>query len=438
MKKNLKPLKNYLDIINEKVLAGWTKSKDPKYYYQDDQGKIHAVTQSWAKNKEYTPLNNKDVFKHIGKVHHSIHKKIESIKDDIHKSCKHLKGSKRERSENLLNLVNNLQKSKSKNQRKSIVRKMVNNRLIMRSISENKIYADPHTGLNYKIFGDESTFSKIVNEIAKESGVDIPVREQSLNNALNYHRGKYSEFYLVSLLSNKETNYKKHKSELSKYGEDVKKIETNVQKISESIKQQFPEIQSIEYVGNQKSHDSTDIIVRHIENGKEIEKKLSLKVYSDSSNIDIKNLGSLSFGSTFIKNDKLDEQIKKIYDQNKSSVSDTEDEYEEKKIKMRSEFINTIGDALTKSSQKDLNHLWNSVLGIKKNENVYTVLGNITNNDVKIINNNEFKQKGKIFVSINKNRITVDLNDESKRKIFIDLNIQRKKAPRLIFKTNLN
>ena len=145
MKKNLKPLKNYLDIINEKVLAGWTKSKDPKYYYQDDQGKIHAVTQSWAKNKEYTPLNNIDVFKHIGKVHHSIHKKIESIKDDIHKSCKHLKGSKRERSENLLNLVNNLQKSKSKNQRKSIVRKMVNNRLIMRSISENKIYADPHT-----------------------------------------------------------------------------------------------------------------------------------------------------------------------------------------------------------------------------------------------------------------------------------------------------
>mgnify|MGYP001591429258 FL=1 len=239
-------------------------------------------------------------------------------------------------------------------------------------------------------------------------------------------------------MSNKETNYKKHKSELSKYGEDVKKIETNVQKISESIKQQFPEIQSIEYVGNQKSHDSTDIIVRHIENGKEIEKKLSLKVYSDSSNIDIKNLGSLFFGSTFIKNDKLDEQIKKIYDQNKSSVSDTEDEYEEKKIKMRSEFINTIGDALTKSSQKDLNHLWNSVLGIKKNENVYTVLGNITNNDVKIINNNEFKQKGKIFVSINKNRITVDLNDESKRKIFIDLNIQRKKAPRLIFKTNLN
>jgi len=335
-----------------------------------------------------------------------------------------------------------------------------------------KIYltpqAGPEYGVHYKAMtGDSGTVvTRLMNEMIKKEGISVPIRGSSADRALADMSGKYNESGVVlDLIPEDSQNYKEAKElhdhnteEYKKLGGNLKASNETNKELADKIRGSLPEGATItdarntggigakklmDLYGIDEKVDPTDLVVMYKDkDGKDKMMKISAKIYTDPSNITMKNSGTGNAGSHYIGGEagkKLDEDWAKVWKENKWDV-DTMDAQEimKRKAKLKTWYTKKMGESLeqlakTPEGQDQLENIWKEVHGC--GNDVHTSVINKKTAQVDLYPPEHYcEPQQPLKVNVDGTKLIIEIDGQKNQYIQIDLKTETKSTPKLLFR----
>lgn len=196
---------------------------------------------------------------------------------------------------------------------------LIDQNMIEGGSSGKKIYIADTVGLPYKgMSGDTgTTVTKLMNQIVKDEGLDLPPREGTKASRQAAESGPTNEAGVAALLDPSDENnreYEERKRRFADSGGDVDEIDRLNRGAAEAVRSALPpgaRVRSAKQVGGVGAKklkdmgidprtDPTDIIVEYEENGETKTMKVSAKIYTNPDRITMKNAGLEDAGDTYL------------------------------------------------------------------------------------------------------------------------------------------
>lgn len=348
--------------------------------------------------------------------------------------------------------------AKTYDEQVSAIREMADNNLIENNLGGTKIYLTSNTTLPYKYLTGQSgtSVTKVMNDIIKTEGLDVPLRKSSSDHALADVSGKHNEAGVVSYLDPSKDNidiYEEIKTKFLELGGDERKFDQLNKKAAELIKSNLPKeskITSAVQVGGiglkalaelriDPKVDPTDLIINYIkEDGSKDVMKITAKIYTNPKSITMKNSGVTDAGVTYLgESGKLiDEQYPKIRDKYRWDNTTSDLEKQKMKKELKEEYLKLFYgkmSELTESEegQNQLIKMWKDVHGSDKN--VYTQIINKRTGDIQIRLPEYYDPKPKFKVHFNGIKLIIEMEGEDTESLNIVLKTEDKGPVKLLF-----
>lgn len=298
--------------------------------------------------------------------------------------------------------MNKVLNAKTDQEQIEAIRTLADYGFLKRNGNGKKLYIDNLPLPSKQMTGQSGdSFGEMVNKIAEENAIDIPLRDESADKALADVSGKHNEAGVVALLHPTDENmneYNKLKDSYESYGGDEKKAhqqnEKAVDAINQEIEKKFPggKIKSAAQVGGigpeklkklgiNPKKDPTDVIVEiEMEDGTTRHMKLSMKVYADPNSITMKNSGMNDAGSHYLGEPEIDNELQSLREKyNYSEVGISAAEVATRKREFKSAYLTTFSQKMeqmskTPEGQEKLLDMWKEVHGC--GNDVYTSITN--------------------------------------------------------------
>lgn len=336
------------------------------------------------------------------------------------------------------------------------IRTLAENNLIEAHAGGVKIYLTPQTGLPYKFLtSDTSKLTTAMNDIIRDEGIEVPLRGSSKDRQLANESGEHNEAGVVAYLDPSEENtkeYKQRRENVFKLGGDDSRLDEMNKKAAEQIKQTLPKgsrilgarkvggigEKALKKLGIDPKKNPTDLIITYVdEDGNEKTMKVSSKIYKDPSNINMKNSGLGTAGSTYLDDSSVDSklsELKKKYDwkneknKTKRGVMMT---------KFREEYLTLFSNSMVKLSkeeegQKQLLQMWKDIHGC--DADVYTQVVNKTTGESELRDPGYYCNPEPPFdVSYDGKKLVVEMKGGSNQKLEIKVKTETSGATKLMF-----
>lgn len=298
--------------------------------------------------------------------------------------------------------MNKLLNAETKEEQIESIRTLADNGFLKRNGNGKKLYISNLPLPSKQVTGDSGdAFGTLVNKLAEENEIDIPLRDESADRALADVSGKHNEAGVVALLDPSEENkndYDKLKDAYESYGGDEeaahKQNEGAVEGIKAEIAEKFPGgnikkatqvgglgPEKLKQLGIDPKKDPTDILVEvEMPDGTTQYMKVSMKVYADPSNITMKNSGMGDAGSHYLGAPDIDEQLASLREKhNYLEPGISPQEVETRKRAFRAEYLTSFSQKMeelskTPEGQEKLMEMWKEVHGC--GNDVYTSVTN--------------------------------------------------------------
>jgi hypothetical protein len=298
--------------------------------------------------------------------------------------------------------VNKLLSAETNEERLDSIRTLSEYGFLARNGNGKKLYISNLPLPSKQMTGDSGdAFGELVNKLAEDNEIDIPLRDESADSALADASGKHNEAGVVYLLDPSEKNkndYNNFRDQYESYGGDEKlahqQNEAAVVAINKEIQNKFPngKVKSATQVGGigetklkelgiNPKKDPTDVLIEvEKEDGTTEYMKISMKVYSDPKNITMKNSGLGNAGSHYLGASDIDDQLKSLREKhNYLEKGISPEEVNKRKREFREEYLTLFSskmDELSKTNegQSKLMEMWQEVHGC--GNNVYTSVTN--------------------------------------------------------------
>ena len=306
--------------------------------------------------------------------------------------------------------VNKLLNAKTDEERVEALRVLSDNGFLKRNANGKKLYIDNLPLPSKQITGDSGdAFGSMINKLAEDNEIDIPLRDESSDRALADVSGKHNEAGVAYLLDPSEKNkneYDNYRDQYESYGGDEeaahKQNEAAVEAINEEIGRSFPggKVKSATQVGGigpeklkklgiNPKKDPTDVLIEiEMPDGTTKYMKVSMKVYSDPSSITMKNSGMGDAGSHYLGSPEIDSQLKELrekYNYLESGISP--EEVNTRKRAFKEAYLTLFSEKMvelsnTTEGQEKLMEMWKEVHGC--GNDVYTSVTNKTTGETKV------------------------------------------------------
>lgn len=298
--------------------------------------------------------------------------------------------------------MNKILNAKTKEEQIEAIRTLADNGFLKRNGNGKKLYVDNLPLPSKQITGDSGDkFGEVVNKIAEDNEIDIPLRDESADRALANESGIHNESGVVALLDPSEKNvneYNKSKDSYESYGGDEQAAhqqnEKAVEAIKEEIQKKFPggKVKSatqvggvgkneLERLGINPKKDPTDIIVEiELEDGTTQYMKVSMKVYADPKSITMKNSGIGDAGSNYLGAPEIDKELQALREKhNYLEKGISSEEVGKRKREFKAAYLTLFSQKMqelskTPEGQEKLMGMWKEVHGC--GNDVYTSVTN--------------------------------------------------------------
>jgi len=333
--------------------------------------------------------------------------------------------------------------------------------------SNGKIYVSnnavgvPYKQLNSAKTGNGDVVTNEMNRVIRANGLDVNMRNNSADRSLADLSGKHNEAGVVALLDPSEKNQKNYDENRKKYKElnnsDDEAHEQNKTAVK-LIRNSLPKgstITSATQIGGMGSDalmknygiddkvDPTDLIVEYEDaNGKPQVMKISAKIYSDPSNITMKNSGMKTAGVTYLGKEigsAIDAKLESLREENNYMEDGiSKDEASKRKRKFREEYTKLYGKgmkelAATPKGEKQLVEMWKSVHGC--GHDVSTLIVNKKTGKSELKPPDHYCNPTPPFkVNYEGGKVMINLESSGKEFLQIDVKTEQKSSPKLLFK----
>ena len=306
--------------------------------------------------------------------------------------------------------MNKLLNAKTDEERVEALRVLSDNGFLKRNANGKKLYIDNLPLPSKQITGDSGdAFGSMINKLAEDNEIDIPLRDESSDRALADVSGKHNEAGVAYLLDPSEKNkneYDNYKDQYESYGGDEeaahKQNEAAVQAINEEIGRSFPggKVKSATQVGGigpeklknlgiDPKKDPTDVLIEiEMPDGTTKYMKVSMKVYADPSSITMKNSGMGDAGSHYLGSPEIDSQLKALREKhNYLEPGISPEEVNTRKRAFKEAYLTLFSEKMvelssTPEGQEKLMEMWKEVHGC--GNDVYTSVTNKTTGETKV------------------------------------------------------
>ena len=306
--------------------------------------------------------------------------------------------------------MNKLLNAKTNEERIDALRVLSDNGFLKRNANGKKLYIDNLPLPSKQITGDSGdSFGSMVNKLAEDNEIDIPLRDESSDKALADVSGKHNEAGVAYLLDPSEKNkneYDNFKDQYASYGGDEKAAhkqnEAAAQAINEEMQIRFPggKVKSATQVGGigpeklkklgiNPKKDPTDVLIEvEMPDGTTQYMKVSMKVYADPNSITMKNSGMGDAGSHYLGSPEIDNQLKALREKHNYLESGiTSEEVNTRKRAFKEAYLTLFSEKMvelsnTPEGQKKLMEMWKEVHGC--GNDVYTSITNKTTGETKV------------------------------------------------------
>jgi hypothetical protein len=297
---------------------------------------------------------------------------------------------------------NKLFNAETNEERLDAIRTLSDYGFLARNGNGKKIYISNLPLPSKQMTGDSGdAFGELVNKLAEDNEIDIPLRDESADSALADVSGKHNEAGVVYLLDPSESNkndYDNFRDQYESYGGDEKlanqQNEAAVVEINKEIQKRFPNgkvkkatqvggigPEKLKQLGIDPKKDPTDVLIEvEKEDGTTEYMKVSMKVYSDPKNITMKNSGLGNAGSHYLGDSQIDDQLKSLREKhNYLEKGISPEDVNKRKREFREAYLtlfSTKMDELSKTDegQAKLMEMWKEVHGC--GNDVYTSVTN--------------------------------------------------------------
>lgn len=298
--------------------------------------------------------------------------------------------------------INKLLNAKTKEEQIEAIRTLADNGFLKRNGNGEKLYISNLPLPSKQITGQSGDkLGSLVNRLAEENEIDIPLRDESVDRMLANTSGLHNEAGVVALLDPSEENVNQYdvlKGEYTDYGGDEeeahKQNEAAAEEINAEIQKQFPGgkvkkatqvggigPEKLKQLGINPKKDPTDILIEiEMPDGTTQYMKVSMKVYSDPSNITMKNSGMGDAGSYYLGAPEIDEELKSLREKhNYLEKGISSQEFEKRKREFRVAYLTLFSQKMeelskTAEGQEKLMEMWKEVHGC--GNDVYTSVTN--------------------------------------------------------------
>ena len=298
--------------------------------------------------------------------------------------------------------INKLLNAKTEEEQIEAIRTLADYGFLARNGNGKKLYISNLPLPSKQITGESGdVFGELVNKLAEDNEIDIPLRDESADSALADVSGKHNEAGVVYLLDPSENNkndYDKFKDQYESYGGDEKSAhkqnEAAVEEINKEIQKTFPGgkvkkatqvggigPERLKQLGIDPKKDPTDVLIEvEMPDGTTQYMKVSMKVYSDPRNITMKNSGLGNAGSHYLGDSQIDEQLKSLREKhNYLEKGISPQEVEKRKREFRVAYLTLFSQKMDELSKTDegqakLMEMWKEVHGC--GNDVYTSVTN--------------------------------------------------------------
>ena len=387
-----------------------TDPSEPKQQSKPNQGqKLSGSDFQSSAEKDTKPTPDKGDFKQISSV--TIKTKQKELEDARRRmeSGNHNDDTK-QAFEVFYENMNKLLNAKTNEERIDALRVLSDNGFLKRNANGKKLYIDNLPLPSKQMTGDSGdSFGSMVNKLAEDNEIDIPLRDESSDKALADVSGKHNEAGVAYLLDPSEKNkneYDNFKDQYESYGGDEKAAhkqnEAAAQAINEEIQIRFPggKVKSATQVGGigpeklkklgiNPKKDPTDVLIEvEMPDGTTQYMKVSMKVYADPNSITMKNSGMGDAGSHYLGSPEIDNQLQELRKKhNYLEPGITSEEVNTRKRAFKEAYLTLFSEKMvelsnTPEGQKKLMEMWKEVHGC--GNDVYTSITNKTTGETKV------------------------------------------------------
>ena len=387
-----------------------TDPSEPKQQSKPNQAqKLSGSDFQSSAEKDTKPTPDKGDFKQISSV--TIKTKQKELEDARRRieSGNHNDDTK-QAFEVFYESMNKLLNAKTNEERIDALRVLSDNGFLKRNANGKKLYIDNLPLPSKQMTGDSGdSFGSMVNKLAEDNEIDIPLRDESSDKALADVSGKHNEAGVAYLLDPSEKNkneYDKFKDQYESYGGDEKAAhkqnEAAAQAINEEIQIRFPggKVKSATQVGGigpeklkklgiNPKKDPTDVLIEvEMPDGTTQYMKVSMKVYADPNSITMKNSGMGDAGSHYLGSPEIDNQLEALRKKHNYLESGiTSEEVNTRKRAFKEAYLTLFSEKMvelsnTPEGQKKLMEMWKEVHGC--GNDVYTSITNKTTGETKV------------------------------------------------------
>ena len=298
--------------------------------------------------------------------------------------------------------MNKLLNAQSDEERLEAIGTLAENGFLRRNGNGKKLYITNLPLPSKQVTGEQGdALGELVNKLAQENEIDIPLRDESVDRMLANTSGLHNEAGVVALLDPSEKNLNEYNSlrgEYTDYGGDEeaahKQNEAAVEGIKAELEKKFPggKVKAATQVGGigenklkelgiDPKKDPTDVLIEvEMQDGTTQYMKVSMKVYADPSNITMKNSGMSDAGSHYLGAPDIDEQLQSLREKhNYLEKGISPQQVEERKRAFRKEYLTLFSSKMDELSKTDegqnkLMEMWQEVHGC--GNDVYTSVTN--------------------------------------------------------------
>jgi hypothetical protein len=306
--------------------------------------------------------------------------------------------------------INKLLNAKTEEEQIEAIRTLADNGFLKRNGNGQKLYVSNLPLPSKQITGQSGDkLGIIVNRLAEENEIDIPLRDESVDRMLANTSGLHNEAGVVAILDPSEENVNQYdvlKGQYADYGGDEeaahKQNEAAADEINSEIQKQFPGgkvkkatqvggigPEKLKQLGIDPKKDPTDILIEiEMPDGTTQYMKISMKVYADPSSITMKNSGMGDAGSHYLGAPEIDEQLKALREKhNYLEPGISSQEFEKRKREFRVAYLTLFSQKMeelskTPEGQEKLMEMWKEVHGC--GNDVYTSVTNKKTGETKV------------------------------------------------------
>jgi len=429
---------------------------------KDDVGKIKQDTEE--EKPESTPVEKKFQKQAVQnhKKHIEVIDKIAEAEEDP---------GRKKALEVLTKEWNDFINAETEEQRVQAVENLIEYNLIERNQwsekSNGKIYVSnnavgvPYKQLNSAKTGNGDAVTNEMNRVIRANGLDVNMRNNSADRSLADLSGKHNEAGVVALLDPSEENSKNYNENRKKYKElnnSDRTAHKQNKKAAKLIKKSLPKgstITSATQIGGMgrdalmKNYgiddkvDPTDLIVEYEDaEGKPQVMKISAKIYSDPSNITMKNSGMKSAGVTYLGEEignVIDGKLQSLREENNYMEDGiSAEEASKRKRKFREEYSKLFGKGMedlanTPEGENKLVKMWKDIHGC--GHDVHTLIVNKKTGKSKLHAPDHYCNPTPPFkIKYDGGKVMINLESSGEDFVQIDVKTEQKSSPKLLFK----